>query len=105
MHDVYTRAFPIPDVDIQAAAPILIVIVTGILALLVEILRPKRNNNPIVAVSVIGLLTAAAALIIQFGNEREAFAGMVLVDRFGSVMQLLVVFACLLCILFSEGYL
>jgi NADH-quinone oxidoreductase subunit N len=105
MHDVYTRAFPIPEVDIQAVAPIMIVIVTGILALLVEILRPKRNNNPIVAVSVIGLLTAAAALIIQFGNEREAFAGMVLVDRFGSVMQLLVVFACLLCILFSEGYL
>lgn len=97
--------FPIPAIDFMAVLPILLVIGTGILALIVELIQPKKNNNAIVGVSLIGLIVAAAATAMQFSAvEGETLGRMVVNDRFGLVMQLLLITACFLSILFSEGY-
>lgn len=98
-------AFP-PSIDWLAIGPVLIVSTTGILALLLEVIWPKRSNWPIVAVSLGGLVIAAflAATQLGFGAE-ETFGGMVRRDDFGLTMQLLVIGATFVTILFSETYL
>lgn len=104
---MYSSAFSIPGIDFGAILPIVIVIATGMLALLVEIIRPKHTNTPVVAVSLLGLVAAGIALWFQSANspEGETLAGMFVTDRFGMVMQMLLVLSCFLCICFSENYL
>jgi NADH-quinone oxidoreductase subunit N len=103
---MYNNEFPIPSIDFRAILPMVIVMVTGIVALIVEIARPKQNNNPIVGVTLLGLVAAAFALFGQLGQApSETLAGMVTQDQFGILMQLLLVVACFLCVMFSEGYL
>ncbi|MCX7801030.1 MAG: NADH-quinone oxidoreductase subunit N [Fimbriimonadales bacterium] len=99
--------FPIPqDLDWFALGPIIVVVATGLVALIVEMLRHKRNNAYVVGVSVVGLLVAGAMAASQAGEPaKEILAGTFLRDRFGCVVQVLMVAACLLSVLFSEGYL
>ncbi|MFY9234101.1 MAG: NADH-quinone oxidoreductase subunit N [Fimbriimonadaceae bacterium] len=97
--------FPVPEIDLLAVLPILIVILTGIIAMIVELARPAKNNNMVVAVSLIGLVAAGIAAGAQLAwPEKEALANMVVQDRFGGVMQLLLIVGCSLTFLFSEGY-
>ena len=86
--------------------PIAIVAITGIVALIVEMLRPRKTNDPVVMVSIAGLLVAAITLIIQLGDaDMSTAADMVLRDRFGLCAQLFIVISAAIAILFSEGYL
>lgn len=90
-------------------APVVVVAMTGIIALCIEMARPKKNNDMIVLFSLLGLGLAGVAVVLQFnsGNyaDGESFAGMVVRDRFSLVMQLLLVGSAFLSIMFSEGYL
>lgn len=96
----------IPTVDFWALAPVSAVIVTGILALMVDLLWPRKSNSTVVAISLIGLAAAAALTIPQFGMaDGESFGAMILRDRLGLVMQLLLIGTCALCFLFSDSYL
>lgn len=93
-------------VSLGPVLPILVVMVTGIVGLLIEMARPKRNNNFIVAISLIGLAGAGVLLANQLGEPRaSALADMVLRDGLGVVLQLLMVGSALVATLFSEGYL
>jgi NADH-quinone oxidoreductase subunit N len=98
-----------PLFDWTMIAPVIVVAMTGIIALCIEMARPKKNNNLIVGFSLVGLLLAGISLVVQFNAELyvygEAFAGMVVRDRFSLSMQLLLVLTAFLSILFSEGYL
>lgn len=99
----------IPMMDWSMIAPVVVVAMTGIIALCIEMARPKKNNDMIVLFSLLGLVLAGVTLVFQFNAESyldgESFGGMVLRDRFGLVMQLLLVVSAFLSILFSEGYL
>lgn len=87
-------------------APIVAVIVTGILALSIEIVRPKITNNAIVTTSLIGLAVAAWFTVGQFSlPDSTTLVDAVVRDRFSLVMQLILIGACALSILFSESYL
>lgn len=98
--------FPTPEIDWTIIAPTIVVSIVGILALLIEIIQPKRNNNLIVLVSLVGLLIAGAAVVLQFPRPDASTLGdMVMRDRFGLVFQLLVILSGFIAILFSEGYL
>ena len=98
--------FPIPQIDFPAISPILAVMVTGILALVAELIWYKKNHSNVVAVSLIGLLFSGFLVIQQWGRvDEEVIAQMVLVDRFGIVSQLLLICCCFVAILFSQGYL
>jgi NADH-quinone oxidoreductase subunit N len=98
-----------PTFEWSMVAPVILVATTGILALCIEMARPKKNNNMIVWCSLAGLFMAAIALFAQFDRdmyfEGETLAGMVVRDRFSLVLQLLLVVSAFLSILFSEGYL
>ncbi|MFN8218860.1 MAG: NADH-quinone oxidoreductase subunit N [Fimbriimonadales bacterium] len=98
--------FPVPTIDFPAILPMVVVMVTGVLALIAELIWYKRNNAPVIAVSLIGLAAAAGLLLQQWGDApRQAIANTVVVDAFGLSVQFLLVISCALALLFSEGYL
>lgn len=100
---------PIPMMDWSMIAPVVLVAMTGIIALCIEMARPKKNNDMIVLFSLMGLGLATVALVLQFNGanyaDGESFGGMVVRDRFSLIMQLLLVGSAFLSIMFSEGYL
>jgi NADH-quinone oxidoreductase subunit N len=98
--------FPVPPTNWLAIMPIILVVLTGILALIVEMIRPKQNNNAIVWTCLAGLGVSAVPVFMGFGAPHgESWSGTVVLDQFGLVMQLLLIVSAFLAILFSEGYL
>lgn len=103
----FNAAFPLPhEIDFAMIMPILVVMVTGMVALAIEMLRPKQNNNAIVFASLTGLAVSAILTITQFGQPSKlTLVDMLLRDQFGLICQLLLVLGCALTFLFSETYL
>lgn len=98
--------YTIPEVHWESILPVIIVISTGVLALILEMLRPKQNNNGVVLVSLVGLIAAMAFLVPQIGSESiESFGAMVFRDGVSVILQIILVGACFLTFCFSEGYL
>ncbi len=98
--------YVLPTVEWPTVMPVLIVVVTGILAVFIEMLWPKRNNNVIVGLGLVGLGLAGSSVLKQFGApDGVTFGDMVVRDQVGLVMQLLLVGICFVAFLFSEGYL
>ncbi len=98
--------FAVPAIEWTAILPVAIVALTGIIALIAEMFRPKNNNNLIVGISLGGLVLAAIALVLQTVQPTYQTAGdLVLRDPFGTAIQLLVLLATGLTVLFSESYL
>ncbi len=98
--------FPVPAIEWIGVLPVAVVAVTGIIALIAEMLRPKHNNDLIVGISLGGLLLAAVTLVLQMQQPTFTTAGdMVLRDSFGTVIQILLLVATGLTVLFSESYL
>lgn len=98
--------FRIPAIDWLMVSPYLIVAVTGIFALIAELLRPKANNSALVAVSVSGLLLTLVSLGVQVGMPAaRTVNGMVVRDQFAVLMMIVMVVATLLCMFFSDAYL
>ncbi len=86
--------------------PMIIVACTGILALIVEMARPKKSNEWVVATSIVGLALAGLALFKQLGMEPLQTAGeMVVLDGFATTMQIVLVLGTLLTVIFSDSYL
>lgn len=86
--------------------PALLVAGAGILALMVEMFWPRKSNSAIIFLSLLGLAVAGYYTAIQFGMpDGETFARMIVRDRLGLVLQLLLVVIAFISILFSEGYL
>lgn len=103
--------------------PMLCVFGSGVVAMTVEMIRPRTTNNLIVILSLIGLLVAGGIIVLdwssglfhrdpieffglQFGSLPEPFQGGLFIhDRFGQVIQLLLIAVTFITFLFSEGYL
>lgn len=92
-------------VDWLAMSPILAVFGTGVVAMILEMLWPRKANNTIVMVSALGLLAAAYAVITNWEFTANSLGGLFTNDRFGQVTQLLLIAVALLTCLYSEGYL
>ncbi|RYG42648.1 NADH-quinone oxidoreductase subunit N, partial [bacterium] len=98
--------FPLPETSWDLILPIAIVVLTGIAALILELLHPKKNNNNITIASVIGLALAGVTLYMQLGSlSFQSFADTLLRDQLSVGVQLILVIGTALIILFSEPYL
>lgn len=98
--------FPVPTIDFRSVEPVLVLFITGIIALLIEVATPRKNNRAIAFVSIVGCLLAGGAAIwsLQLPTA-SSFGGEVVHDPFGTVLTLAVLCATLLVLLFSEDYL
>lgn len=95
-----------PSIDWLMAMPALLVAGVGIVALLIEMFWPRRSNSAIIFLSLLGLAIAGYYTAVQFGMpDGETFARMIVRDRLGLVLQLLLIAIAFISILFSEGYL
>lgn len=96
---------PIPEIEWSAIAPVLIVAIFGGIGLLIEMLFPKKTNEPIVYFSLFGLVCAGFAAFNIRDDLIVTFGDMVYSDRFAVMLQILIILSAGLAILFSEGYL
>lgn len=96
----------LPEINWPLLGPIVMVIVAGLIGLIIEMFNPKRTNNAIVVTSLVGLVGSAILLVQNLSiAPQETFARMLLHDNIGSMLQLAIVAATFLTVLFSEGYL
>jgi NADH-quinone oxidoreductase subunit N len=83
-----------------------VVALTGLIALIFEMVSPKRDNTLLVFISIVGLLLAGGLLFMTLGDAAEdTGAGMLTHDPIGNVLQLIIVTATALVVLFSDRYL
>lgn len=96
----------IPTIDWQLLGPVGTMFATGVLLLVVEIIRPKKNNNVVVGLGLVGLIIAGIFTANQLTfPPAETLGGMVVADQFGLIAQLVIIAATAIVFLFSEGYL
>lgn len=95
-----------PTIDWLMVAPVLVVAIGGVLALMLEMFRPKADNTLIIITSLISLALAIFSLGSQLGMpDGSTFAGMVHRDRMGLILQMVLCASTFLVICFSEQYL
>ncbi len=98
--------FAPPAIEWSLLMPVILVICAGLLGLIYEMALPKRINDGIIGMSVVGLLGSLGTLIWQlYGRQGETLAGMVMRDRMSVALQIAIVGITLLTIFFSEPYL
>jgi len=98
--------FAPPEINFYALMPILIVALTGVLALVLEMFRPKKSNEYIVAVSLGGLALAGASAYQNLSmGPTQTMALTLLHDSFSATIHLILVASTFLTIVFSEQYL
>ena len=85
--------------------PVLIVAGWASLLLLIVLFVPKERSWIIPLLASLGLIAAMVALVSQFGLETSAFAGMIIVDGFATILQLLFLVLGLIAIAQSYDYL
>jgi len=101
-----SEIFKVPQsIDWSAILPFIAVVVAGIVALTIESFKAKRGNEWIVLVSVLGLVLAGFSVTRQLDLGEGTTLMMLVRDQIGLISQLLLIFASLLCVVFSEGYL
>lgn len=84
----------------------IVLAIAGMLGLLVEILHPRRDNNAIVGVSVVGSALATLLAILQMGQgDFTSFAETIVRDQLALALQAIIGLGTLLVVLFSEPYL
>ncbi|HET6644279.1 MAG TPA: NADH-quinone oxidoreductase subunit N [Fimbriimonadales bacterium] len=91
--------------DWPAMAPMIAVFLTGVVAMVVEMLSPRRTNNLIVGVCLVGLGFAASLVVRIWDHSANSLGGLFTDDRFGHIMQLAIIGIAFLTVLYSEGYL
>ena len=90
--------------ELMPLAPVMIVALTAIVAMLLTAI--KRNHNLVATASVLGLNLAAIYIIVMlFGSfEPSNVMGMFMVDPFTLLYQLVAVIAALACCTLSHAY-
>ena len=83
---------PAPELDLVAILPIIITAVTGMVALLLELVLNGKQKSLIGYISLVGVVLAAVATVLLWGTTRPpAFAGMIVMDNlavFGTLVIL-----------------
>jgi NADH-quinone oxidoreductase subunit N len=92
-------------IDYIAILPELVVIGAAILVLLLELVVPAGRRRWLAGVAVAGLLGGLVASLPLWGQNREAFAGMVVGDSFAAFFNVLLAGVTILTVLISPRYL
>ncbi len=94
----------VPVIDWAVVAPLGIVAVTGMIALIVHMLTGNSERQWTQKVTALGLIVAAVALLGAGGSDRSTFQETLVLDRLGSVGQVLTILAALIVTLVSPQY-
>ena len=102
-----TPDFPVPAVSISVLLPALIVLVTGALVLVLDLLPPHDSKAHLGGVALLGIVAAMLAILARWvaGTEERAFRDMILLDRYALFFDLVICYATALVIMLSMDYL
>lgn len=98
-----------PTSNLQAIAPHIIVIITAIVALLLDLIPWSKRKGFVVAVSILGVIVAIIVTLLQFPLIKELkspyfFYGMVALDNYALFFNILFLIVCGLSLLLSSDY-
>jgi NADH-quinone oxidoreductase subunit N len=96
---------PAPPIALGALVPTLIILGTGVLVLLLDLLPPRRSKEHLGGVALAGVVAALLASIAQWGRGARAFRDMVLLDDYALFLHVIICYAAALAVLLSIDYL
>ena len=102
-----TPDFPIPVVSFSVLLPALVVLGTGALVLVLDVLPPrdsKAHLGGVALAGIVGALVAAVWLWLR-GGEGRAFRDMVLLDGYALFFDVVICYAVALILMLSMDYL
>ena len=98
-------AIAAPPVLLGALLPVLIVMATGALVLVLDLLPPRGSKEHLGAVALGGVVAALMATLWGWGAGQRAFRDMVLLDDFALFVDVVICYAIALVLLLSMDYL
>jgi NADH-quinone oxidoreductase subunit N len=100
-----SAAVPAPAVALGVLLPALIVMATGALVLLLDVLPPRDSKSHLGGVALAGLVVALLSVVARWGSEGRAFRDMVLLDNYALFFDLIIGYAAALIVMLSMDYL
>lgn len=91
--------------DILAILPLLIVVGWATILLILDLFVPDDRKSITAGLAALGLLGAVVAAILNFGQSRSLFNGMLILDGFSSFLQILFLGAGLIAVAQALNYL
>ncbi len=85
-------------------APLLTVIIFGMIVLMVDLGLPRDRKSPLVAISAIGLIVAACFCAFLWTRNLTGFNGTVVADDFALLFQFILIVVAMISIFLSERY-
>jgi NADH-quinone oxidoreductase subunit N len=96
---------PAPPVSLAVLAPALVVIVTGCLVLLLDLLPPRASKAHLATVALLGVVAALLTTLAAWGGRGRAFHDMVILDNYALFFHVVICYAAALIVLLSIDYL
>jgi NADH-quinone oxidoreductase subunit N len=94
----------VPDVNLLAISPMLIVALGAIVVLLAELIVPARWRQGLIALSLLALLAALYAARTLWDANLSAFHNMILADNYGLFLALVVILGAAVSLLLAVDY-
>lgn len=94
----------IPSINYGPLLPVILVTITGLLALILDALLPRDRQTPIAWVAIIGLALAFIDCIYLYNGKQSAFGGTFVADNFALFFNFIILFAAALTILLSVRF-
>jgi NADH-quinone oxidoreductase subunit N len=94
----------IPTINYGPLLPVILVTITGLVALILDALLPRDGQTPIAWVAIAGLAIAFLVCIFLFNGKQTAFGGTFVADNFALYFDFVLLFAAALTILLSVRF-
>ena len=94
-----------PAIALHVLLPALIVLGTGALVLVLDVLPPRDRKAHLGGVALAGIVAALLAVAWGWGTDARAFRDMVLLDSYALFFDLVIGYAAALIVMFSMDYL
>jgi len=96
---------PAPPISLAVLAPALIVIGTGCLVLLLDLVPPRESKVHLATVALAGVVAALLTSLAAWGGRGRAFRDMVILDNYALFFHIVICYAVALIVLLSVDYL
>jgi NADH-quinone oxidoreductase subunit N len=94
-----------PPVALGSILPALIVVATGCLVLVLDLLPPRESKTHLALVSLAGLIAALLVTVSKWGGMTRGFRDMIVLDGHALFLHMVITYAAALVVLLSIDYL
>ena len=88
----------------MATMPFLVMVITGMVVLMVDLVLPRDRKSSLVGISLAGVFVAGCVCVSLWDKNISGFSGTVSADNFALLFQLVLLVVVSLSVLLSERY-